>query len=429
MEQDELIRKREYRELQTLFASGNMVEVIAEAKKLIKKYNTAFAWNVLGLAYKRMGEVTQAMSLYEQLLKENENTLFLSNLGNIYYDLGRVSEAEGLYQRTLSIEPHHYNATISLANLYSSLQKYDQSLALLNSLEKVTAEVDSDRMSDVNYRIAENYRNKGEAYFDMAIEHYRGSTKPLSSAHMLECIYKIKDKEKYLEESEVINERGESNPLLGAIQTHAAIRYGIPDHNLFCSEPFRYITKSSLLNVSSFDHSLKRNLIKIKDTLESTPQPLLNGGSQSSGNIFSSDTSCIKIIKKIIEEKISEYRQLHQSGAMFLKEWPEKHVLHGWFISLKSGGALNSHMHKQGWLSGSIYLSLEKQANSSAGNIVFSLDGGGYPNGQKQYPTKELDIREGDIVLFPSSIFHCTLPVTSDRSRITLAFDLKPVYE
>jgi len=429
MEQNELIREREYRELQLLFASGNMDEVVAGAKKLIKKYNTAFAWNLLGLAYKRMGEVTQAMSLYEQLLKENENTLFLSNLGNIYYDLGRVSEAEGLYQRTLSIEPHHYNATISLANIYSSLQKYDQSLALLKSLKKATAGEDSDRMSDINYRIAEDFRNKGEAYFDKAIEYYRGSTKPLSSAHMLECIYKIKDKEKYLEESEVINKRGELNPLLGAIQTHAAIRYEIPDHNLFCSEPFRYISSSSLLGISGFEHSLTRKLIEIMDTFESTPQPLLNGGSQSSGNIFSSDRDCIKMIKKIIEKKILEYRQLHQSSAMFLKKWPEKHVLHGWFISLKSGGALNSHMHKQGWLSGSLYLRLEKQANSNAGNIVFSLDGGGYPNGQKHYPTKVLDIKEGDIVLFPSSIFHYTLPVTSDRSRVTLAFDLKPVHE
>ena len=32
----------------------------------------------------------------------------------------------------------------------------------------------------------------------------------------------------------------------------------------------------------------------------------------------------------------------------------------------------------------------------------------------------------GDIVLFPSSLYHGTLPFATDRDRIVVSFDLKP---
>ena len=84
-------------------------------------------------------------------------------------------------------------------------------------------------------------------------------------------------------------------------------------------------------------------------------------------------------------------------------------------------------MHKLGWLSGSIYLKIPTGSSSSEGNIVFSLNGGDYPTGSKIFPERELDIKTGDIVLFPSSIFHRTLPFDSDENRVTLAFDIKPL--
>ena len=83
-------------------------------------------------------------------------------------------------------------------------------------------------------------------------------------------------------------------------------------------------------------------------------------------------------------------------------------------------------MHKEGWLSGSLYLKLKKFEGSSEGNIIFDLDGGDYPTDGQDFPSKELNIEEGDIVLFPSSIFHKTVPFNISERRVTLAFDVKP---
>ena len=83
-------------------------------------------------------------------------------------------------------------------------------------------------------------------------------------------------------------------------------------------------------------------------------------------------------------------------------------------------------MHKQGWISGSLYLSIDKSLDSTEGNLVFSLQGRDYPKLDKPPMEIEVDLAEGDMVLFPSSIFHRTNAFVSTVPRISLAFDLKP---
>ncbi|WP_414673858.1 putative 2OG-Fe(II) oxygenase, partial [Methylophaga sp. UBA3595] len=42
------------------------------------------------------------------------------------------------------------------------------------------------------------------------------------------------------------------------------------------------------------------------------------------------------------------------------------------------------------------------------------------------FPSKTIAPEVGDIVMFPSSVFHRTIPFNSDEERICIAFDLKP---
>jgi hypothetical protein len=147
------------------------------------------------------------------------------------------------------------------------------------------------------------------------------------------------------------------------------------------------------------------------------------------GNLLLSDDPAVKIIKNIILNRIKKYRDHYlESEEGFIKSWPKNANLHGWIIDLKKGGSLGSHMHKLGWLSGSLYLKLKKPLGSNQGNIIFNLGGANYPADSKLYPSKEFNLEKGDIVLFPSSIFHKTVPFESEENRITLAFDIKPVY-
>ena len=93
---------------------------------------------------------------------------------------------------------------------------------------------------------------------------------------------------------------------------------------------------------------------------------------------------------------------------------------------MNEGGNLSSHIHKEGWLSSSIYLKRPKKLQENDGDIKFSLHGGNYDDGGKIFPEKIVSIEQGDMVMFPSSIFHSTVPFESKEQRITLAFDILP---
>ena len=72
--------------------------------------------------------------------------------------------------------------------------------------------------------------------------------------------------------------------------------------------------------------------------------------------------------------------------------WPKKYELLGWIVDIKEE-ELKPHMHKQGWLSGSMYLKVDKD-KSEGGDILFTLDGAGYPNDGKKFDIKKVNVEE-----------------------------------
>ena len=68
----------------------------------------------------------------------------------------------------------------------------------------------------------------------------------------------------------------------------------------------------------------------------------------------------------------------------------------------------------------------QKNKKKVDGDIIFSLHGSNLPTDGKSFKTETVNIEKGDIVMFPSSLFHATHPFESDDKRITLAFDIIP---
>ncbi|MBI36128.1 MAG: hypothetical protein CL568_00915 [Alphaproteobacteria bacterium] len=422
-------RQEKIESLQALYYKGDMGLVIPAAQELVRKYQSATAVNILALAHKRQGNIDQARQIFEQVLVDNPtNTLFLGNLGNIYTDTGKLEKAEECYLNALEEDPSSIGISVSLANVYALTARPSRALKILHQILSYKDRLTYNDLDDINFKIAEIYRDAGSDFYDKAIEHYSRSGKRLSSSLWLELIYRSKDKKTYSESEEKILKTGEVNPLLAAVQTHASIRYKIPDRNLFCREPLSYIKLSKLSPQDGFNHDLVDKLLKSSRGFDAKPQELLKSGSQTSGNVFLSSDPAFRTLKTIIFQKIEEYRsKFSESTDGFITKWPKNSELHGWIVDMKGGGLLKPHMHKLGWLSGSLYLSLKKISGSNAGNIVFDLKGASYPSDSKDFPSMECNISQGDIVMFPSSLFHYTVASEKNERRISLAFDVKPI--
>ncbi len=106
--------------------------------------------------------------------------------------------------------------------------------------------------------------------------------------------------------------------------------------------------------------------------------------------------------------------------------WPDEINLQGWFVRLIRQGHQKTHIHQDGWLSGVVYLKLTESESPNEGAIKFGLRGFDYPLLREQSPEVIHRPKEGEIALFPSSLFHETIPINTDSERMVVAFDLFP---
>ena len=75
-------------------------------------------------------------------------------------------------------------------------------------------------------------------------------------------------------------------------------------------------------------------------------------------------------------------------------------------------------------MSGVVYLKVLPNLEKKEGAIEFSLNGEHYSHPDS--PKIVYQPKIGDIVLFPSSLYHRTIPFSKDIDRISIAFDLMP---
>jgi hypothetical protein len=96
-----------------------------------------------------------------------------------------------------------------------------------------------------------------------------------------------------------------------------------------------------------------------------------------------------------------------------------------WSVRLRPGGFHVDHVHNRGWLSSACYVSLPRSvANDREGWLKF-----GEP-GIATEPRLEAEMFQrpapGRLVLFPSYMWHGTVPFSGDEPRLSIAFDIIP---
>ena len=179
----------------------------------------------------------------------------------------------------------------------------------------------------------------------------------------------------------------------------------------WCVEPAKKITKElKALDAFTFTHTATRN------------------GEQTKKVVLDNSSPRRTLLKELIENAVSRYRQefAKHANQPFIRNWPDKTKTEGWFVSVRRGGFQEMHTHNTAWLSGVFYLQVIENPANSEGAIRFSVDSGRYPligPGSKKIVHQPA---AGDLVLFPSSLFHGTNPVEQDMERCCVAFDILP---
>ena len=94
-----------------------------------------------------------------------------------------------------------------------------------------------------------------------------------------------------------------------------------------------------------------------------------------------------------------------------------------WSVRLSAAGHHSNHVHPQGWISSAFYLALPDHLDGNAGWLTL-----GEPQAELATalpPLRMIEPKVGQLVLFPSMMWHGTVPFAAGQ-RMTVAFDVAP---
>jgi uncharacterized protein (TIGR02466 family) len=192
-------------------------------------------------------------------------------------------------------------------------------------------------------------------------------------------------------------------------------------------------------DIDSFNRALAALLeSRHLDAVEPIDQTLRHG-SQTAGRLFDLDDPLIAQLKVVIGEAIDRYVASLSGGPrdpdhpLTGRATARWHYTDSWSSRLREGGFHTRHVHPHGWISSCYYVAVPSTLGTGdgatpdqAGWIEFGAPALAPPAGVDFSPRRAVRPRAGRLVLFPSYLWHGTVPFRGDERRLTVAFDVVP---
>ncbi len=448
------------------FNLGAMLYALNLWDKAIYHYQKATALNPnfkeaffnLGITYQSQGNFIKAIESYERTLMIQPGFYeAIGNIGTIMQLQGNLDTAIEYFERALKIHQDargHYNLAGALRNqgnlvlaidhykkaiekgahepeFYSDLGDalwHDGQIKEANQFFRLAVEM-SPSHNRSNYQLAIFLYDN--AQFEEAIRYFEASQFEDWEERTLYCLYKLEDFDQFETRLQRAILRKNASPFLATLSTHYSQNFKKEDLYNFCPSPLDFVCHEKVPELLENNGELIHALIHDINTskIGERKQKRLSFGVQSSGNLFKRPEQSFKILEGALIELIKNYHlRFENMPCEFIHSFPKNiEFSSSWFVKMQSGGHLSSHIHEDGWISGAVYLAIPKKRNHpDEGAIELSTDGDEYPRMHNDFPKKTLLPEAGDVIFFPSSVFHRTIPFSSDEERICIAFDLKP---
>lgn len=313
-------------------------------------------------------------------------------LGNALRDLGRIDEAIAVYRQAIALEPATPDANESLGSLFKAQERHEEALAC-----------------------------------------FRASGNPQARALALECLLRLGRPAEFFTQLAAHRAEESTNLHSASLSAYAAWHLGRPDPHPFCPEPLSQVRILDRYTGPGRDARFLQELIHEASQVNAVWEPrgvTTKKGFQTGGNLFAHGDAhgALARFQQELLQDLDRYRTgLMPPGLTLATHWPRNMRLQGWFVRLLTGGHQYFHNHPFGWLSGCLYLQMPAAASPGEGAIEFGLESGGYPPlSDRPSPTLLHVPKPGQIALFPSSLYHRTIPFSSDEERLCIAFDLLP---
>ena len=438
--------------------SGKLKDAEISYKKAIKfKPDFAEAYNNLGSTLTKLNKFVEAETNYKKAVQfKPDYVQAYYNLGNILQKLEKLDEAEINYKKAIELKPDYAEAFNNLGNIAKNLGKFDiaetnykkaiefkpkYAIAYNNlgaTLIKLNRLAEAEKSFSKAIELQPTFEgatiNRGQILFnrgafESALNDFDTCNSEDSRSRALASLYSLRRIDDIYKRIEKNSQLDSQNIAVASFSAFISKKEKKVTAHKFCNNPLDFIKVSNLSthfkNSNLFINEVINELNNVKTRWEPYGKSTYKGFQSTGKNLFENSSKKLLDLKSIIGNEIDSYRsKFKDEDCTFIKQWPLKTNLIGSYVLLKQHGHQEPHIHINGWLSGVIYLKVVTPLNKDEGAIELSLNGENYFD--ENLPKYIHQPKEGDMIFFPSSLHHRTIPFTSDEDRIVIAFDLNP---
>ncbi|GAB3782049.1 putative 2OG-Fe(II) oxygenase [Dyella agri] len=220
-----------------------------------------------------------------------------------------------------------------------------------------------------------------------------------------------------------------------ALQTTAWRLLGDARHDVYCDypqrvRPYRLQAPPGWPDLAGFLADLKRSLERLHDP---HGHPLLfqslRHGTETTGDLARHADPAIQALFRAFDAPINDYlAQIgHGDDALRRRNHGRYRYNGSWSVRLRNAGYHASHVHPRGWISSAFYVDLpDGMAGAATPDGCLAFGEPGIATQPPLHAQHSVRPEPGRLVLFPSYLWHGTVPFRSDHARLTVAFDLVP---
>jgi len=462
---------------QCLAAELNELDRPKEAERLLRQTLTlgvrdpaqaAALEHNLGVSLNMQRRHREALGLFEAAQqKVPELPLADYNRGVALQHVGRLEEAVASYRRAIMRHPLNMLAHRDLNQL---LYRLGDDAVFLSSYDEVAAlypEVGEIHFDKGNFLfLQERYESAREA-FERAAHLLPQQAAPHEALGLV--LANLKDFDAAIREHEISVEMEPGTARIWRNYAESLLRAGVPEEALRAAERSLEIEPDNQITIAMWGLAQRllsdaweeevnncQELVRVYEvapppgyrTIESFNADLdnwldrlhrdrrecidqtLRRGTQTLDNIFGAGHPPAELLRAQIDTLMADYvsqMKPNENHPLFRRRHAHFTYSASWSSRLHDCGYHTNHVHPMGWISSAYYIALPDAVERAEGNegwIKF-----GEPNfecGLKDAVRRTVKPASGLLVLFPSYMWHGTLPFRSAQNRTTIAFDVVP---
>ena len=180
-------------------------------------------------------------------------------------------------------------------------------------------------------------------------------------------------------------------------------------------------------DISAFNAAIKQELESLHVYSATPINQSVRGGTQTETDLAHTENPILQSFFNAVDAPIRDYIKAigkNEHHPLMRRAREEYRISGAWSIRLSQEGHHVNHVHPMGWLSSAYYVDVPSvvSEDNHEGWIKFGEPALDVGQGAEHYVRP----KAGRLILFPSYMWHGTVPFTGGETRLTLPFDVVP---